>query len=506
MTVLDAVTTGATAPELNRFPQPKNRVGFISLGCPKALVDSERILTQLRVEGYQVADSYADADTVIVNTCGFITPAVEESLAAIGEALEATGKVIVTGCLGERPDKILERHPKVAAITGSEAVDDVMRHVRELLPMEANPYTDLLPTAAPGARNVVAPVRENTRHGDVFAPSVKLTPRHFSYLKIAEGCNHTCSFCIIPKLRGKQVSRDAAAVLYEAYRLVAGGTKELVVISQDTSAYGVDIRYRESEFQENQVRAHLTDLAVKLGEMGAWVRMHYVYPYPHVEKVVELMAAGKILPYLDVPLQHASPRILKLMRRPGAGKQLDTIRRWREICPDLTIRSTFIVGFPGETEADFQELLTFLEDARLDRVGAFPYSDVEEADAGALAGAVPEDVKMERLARFMEVAQRISAEKLAEKVGRVMPVIIDEFNDEEDDAPGTRLIGRTQGDAPGIDGQVYLFAGEFAGQVKIGDIVEARIEDSDEYDLFAEVVARPDWKPNVPQMGHFGGH
>ncbi|AZI42943.1 30S ribosomal protein S12 methylthiotransferase RimO [Deinococcus psychrotolerans] len=501
MTVLDFTDQFASQ------PQHKNKVGFISLGCPKALVDSERILTQLRVEGYQIADNYGEADTVIVNTCGFITPAVEESLAAIGEALDATGKVIVTGCLGERPEKILERHPKVAAITGSEAVDDVMRHVRELLPMEQNPFTDLLPTAAPGARSgVSAPVREATSHGDVFAPSVKLTPRHFAYLKIAEGCNHTCSFCIIPKLRGKQVSRDAAAVLYEAYRLVAGGTKELVVISQDTSAYGVDIRYRESEFQEQQVRAHLTDLAAKLGEMGAWVRMHYVYPYPHVEKVVELMAAGKILPYLDVPLQHASPKILRAMRRPGAGKQLDTIRRWREICPELVIRSTFIVGFPGETESDFQELLTFLQDARLDRVGAFPYSDVEEADANALGNPVPEDVKQERLARFMEVAQRISAEKLAEKVGRVMPIIIDEFNDDEGDAAGTRLIGRTKGDAPGIDGQVYLYAGEFAGQIKIGDIVEARIEESDEYDLFGEVVARPAWLPNVPQMGHFGGH
>ncbi|AWN21935.1 30S ribosomal protein S12 methylthiotransferase RimO [Deinococcus irradiatisoli] len=503
MTLLDFPTREAGTP----LHEQKNRVGFISLGCPKALVDSERILTQLRAEGYTVADSYESADTVIVNTCGFITPAVEESLSAIGEALDATGKVIVTGCLGERPEKILERHPKVAAITGSEAVDDVMRHVRELLPMEQHPYTDLLPTAAPGTRSGAAvPEREATRHGDVFAPSVKLTPRHFAYLKIAEGCNHTCSFCIIPKLRGQQVSRDAAAVLYEAFRLVAGGTKELVVISQDTSAYGVDIRYRESEFQETQVRAHLTDLAAKLGEMGAWVRMHYVYPYPHVEKVVELMAQGKILPYLDVPLQHASPRVLRAMRRPGAGKQLDTIRRWREICPDITIRSTFIVGFPGETEAEFQELLTFLEEARLDRVGAFPYSDVEEADANVLADPVPEDVKQERLARFMEVAQRISAEKLAEKVGRVMPIIIDEFNDDEGDLPGTRLIGRTKGDAPGIDGQVYLYAGEFAGQVKIGDIVEARIEESDEYDLFGEVVARPAWKPNVPQLGHFSHH
>ncbi|MEF2279820.1 30S ribosomal protein S12 methylthiotransferase RimO [Deinococcus sp. YIM 134068] len=478
------------------------KVGFISLGCPKALVDSERILTQLRAEGYEVAPSYEDAQAVIVNTCGFITPAVEESLSAIGEALDATGKVIVTGCLGERPEKILERHPKVAAITGSEAVDDVMGHVRELLPTRTDAFTGLLPVAAPGMR----PEREGTRHGDVFAPSVKLTPRHYAYVKIAEGCNHTCAFCIIPKLRGRQVSRDAGAVLYEAYRLIAGGTKELMIISQDTSAYGVDVRYRESEFQGGQVRAHLTDLAERLGEMGAWVRMHYVYPYPHVEKIVELMAAGKILPYLDVPLQHASPKILKLMRRPGAGRQLDTIRRWREICPELVIRSTFIVGFPGETEEDFRELLTFLEEARLDRVGAFPYSDVDEADANALPNPVPEETKQERLARFMEVAQRISAEKLAEKVGRVMDVIVDEFNDDEGDAPGTRLIGRTKGDAPGIDGQVYLYAGDFVGQVGIGDIVRARIEDSDEYDLYGEVVEKPVWKPNVPQLGHFGRH
>ncbi|ABF44678.1 SSU ribosomal protein S12P methylthiotransferase [Deinococcus geothermalis DSM 11300] len=471
------------------------KVGFISLGCPKALVDSERILTQLRAEGYEVAPNYEDAQAVIVNTCGFITPAVEESLSAIGEALDATGKVIVTGCLGERPEKILERHPKVAAITGSEAVDDVMAHVRELLPIELDPFTGLLPVAAPGMRQ-----------GDTLAPSVKLTPRHYAYVKIAEGCNHTCSFCIIPKLRGRQVSRDAGAVLYEAYRLIAGGTKELMIISQDTSAYGVDLRHRTSEFQGEQVRAHLIDLAEKLGEMGAWVRMHYVYPYPHVERIVELMSQGKILPYLDVPLQHASPAVLKRMRRPGAGKQLDTIRRWREICPELVIRSTFIVGFPGETEEDFQLLLDFLEEARLDRVGAFTYSDVEEADANALDGAIPEEVKQERLARFMEVAQRISREKLAEKVGRVLDVIIDEFNDDEGDEPGTRLIGRTKGDAPGIDGQVYLYAGDFAGQVKIGDIVQARIEDSDEYDLYGEVIHTPEWRPNVPLLGHFGKH
>jgi ribosomal protein S12 methylthiotransferase len=468
------------------------KVGFISLGCPKALVDSERILTQLRAEGYSVADSYEDADTVIVNTCGFITPAVEESLSAIGEALDATGRVIVTGCLGERPETILARHPKVAAITGSEAVDDVMAAVHRLLPPDQNPFTMLIPGQMSG--------------------QVKLTPRHYSYLKIAEGCNHKCSFCIIPKLRGLQVSRDAGTVLYEAYRLIAGGTRELVVISQDTSAYGVDLRHRDSEFQERQVAAHLTDLARELGSLGVWVRMHYVYPYPHVDKVVELMAAGKILPYLDVPLQHASPRILKSMRRPGAGKQLDTIRRWREICPELTIRSTFIVGFPGETEAEFQELLDFLEDAQLDRVGAFTYSDVPEADANELEGAVPEEVKQQRLERFMEVAQRISTGRLAQKVGRTMQIIIDEYNDDDEDAvkdntvAGTRLIGRTAGDAPGIDGQVYLYAAQFAGQIKIGDRVQAIIEDSDEYDLFGEVVGLDPWQTTVPQLGHFGGH
>jgi ribosomal protein S12 methylthiotransferase len=339
------------------------------------------------------------------------------------------------------------------------------------------------------------------------AEGIKLTPRHYGYLKIAEGCNHKCAFCIIPKLRGLQVSRDAGEVLYEAFRLVAAGTRELMVISQDTSAYGVDIRHRESEFQGSDVRAHLTDLAVKLGEMGVWVRMHYVYPYPHVDRIVELMAEGKILPYLDVPLQHASPDVLRRMRRPGAGRQLDTIRRWRAICPELTIRSTFIVGFPGETEADFELLLAFLEDARLDRVGAFAYSEVEEADATGFEGRVPDEVKQERLARFMEVAQRISAEKLQEKVGRELDVIIDEYNDDEGDLPGTKLVGRTKGDAPGIDGQVYVAAGEFAGQVKIGDIVRVRVEDADEYDLYGEVTARPEWRPNVPLIGGFGhGH
>ena len=458
-------------------PQAETRkVGFISLGCPKALVDSERILTQLRAEGYQIAPSYEDAEVVVVNTCGFITPAIEESLGAIGEALEQSGKVIVTGCLGERPETIMARHPNVSSVTGPGDVAGVMQAVHELIPPDENPFTTLLPTG------------------------IKLTPRHYSYLKIAEGCNHTCSFCIIPKLRGLQVSRDAGEILYEAYRLVASGSKELLVIAQDSSAYGVDIRHRESEFQGEQVVSHLVDLCTKLGELGAWVRLHYVYPYPHVEKIVQLMAQGKILPYLDVPLQHASPSVLKAMRRPGAGKQLETILRWREICPEIVLRSTFIVGFPGETEEDFQILLDFLETARLDRVGAFTYSEVEGADANKLENHVPEEVKQERHTRLMEVQSRISLEKNLEKIGRVLEVVIDEFNDEDEDEPGTKLIGRSKGDAPGIDGQVYIAAGSLAGQIKIGDIVTVRIEDADEYDLFGEAQSILEWKPNVPQF------
>lgn len=464
------------------------KVGFISLGCPKALVDSERILTQLRAEGYHIAPTYEEADTVIVNTCGFITPAVEESLSAIGEALDATGKVIVTGCLGERPETIRERHPKVHSITGSQDVEGVMDAIHELIPPDTNPFTSLIPDTG-----------------------VKLTPKHYAYLKIAEGCNHKCAFCIIPKLRGLQVSRDAGEVLYEAFRLIASGTKEIMVISQDTSAYGVDIRHRESEFQGGQVKAHLIDLATKLGEMGAWVRMHYVYPYPHVDEVVKLMAAGKILPYLDVPLQHASPKVLKAMRRPGAGKQLETIKRWRDICPDLAIRSTFIVGFPGETEEDFQLLLEFLREARLDRVGCFTYSDVQEADATHFADQVPEEVKQDRLERFMAVQQEISLERMQEKIGRVIEVIIDDYNEE----PG-QLIGRSKWDAPGIDGSVMCVHGDLAeseasraipaGSIKIGDIVRVLVEDADEYDLYGEVIEVLPWKPNVPQLGHFGKH
>jgi len=493
---LENIFTPEIKPEIKK-------VGFVSLGCPKALVDSERILTQLRAEGYQIASSYEDADTVIVNTCGFITPAVEESLAAIGEALEATGKVIVTGCLGERPEQILERHPKVSAITGSMDVDGVMSAIHDLMPRDENPFTSLIPMPP----EVSADTRLNR--------GIKLTPRHYSYLKIAEGCNHTCSFCIIPKLRGLQVSRDAGELLYEAYRLIATGTKELLVIAQDSSAYGVDLRHRSSEFQGEEVPAQLLELCERLGDMGAWVRLHYVYPYPHVDKLVELMAQGKVLPYLDVPLQHASPKILRAMRRPGAGRlledgsrkstQLETIERWRGICPDIALRSTFIVGFPGETEEDFQMLLDFLSAARLDRVGAFTYSEVEGADANALENPVPEHIKTERLERLMALQQEISLEKNRAKIGQVLEVIVDDYNTE----PG-QLIGRSKYDAPGIDGTVYCVYGAgaegigssiAAGSVKIGDIVRVLIEDADEYDLYGEVLETLEWKPNVPQMG-----
>ena len=461
-------------------PVDTRKVGFVSLGCPKALVDSERILTQIRAEGYEIAPSYEDAEVVIVNTCGFITPAIEESLSSIGEALEHTGKVIVTGCLGERPETIMARHPNVLSVTGPGDVGGVMTALHNLIPRDENPFTSLIPFSNTG---------------------VKLTPKHYSYLKIAEGCNHTCSFCIIPKLRGLQESRDAGEILYEAYRLVSSGTKELLVIAQDSSAYGVDIRHRETEYQGHQVAAHLVDLTTKLGELGIWVRLHYVYPYPHVENVVKLMAAGKILPYLDVPLQHASPSVLRAMRRPGAGKQLETIKGWREICPEIVLRSTFIVGFPGETESDFQMLLDFLTEARLDRVGAFTYSEVEGADANKLGGHVPEDIKQARLERLMAVQQQISFEKNQAKIGLRLEVIVDEYNDDEDDnIPGSKLIGRTKGDAPGIDGSVYIAAGAFAGQIKIGDIIQVTIEDADEYDLYAEATGLLEWKPNVMLM------
>ncbi len=456
-------------------PPAIKKVGFVSLGCPKALVDSERILTQLRAEGYEVAPSYEEAHAVIVNTCGFITPAIEESLEAIGEAMDATGKVIVTGCLGERPETIRERYPRVHAITGSMSDDAVLHAIHELIPPDQNPHTALVPEAG-----------------------VKLTPRHFSYLKIAEGCNHTCSFCIIPKLRGKQVSRDSKDLLGEAWRLLRSGTRELLVIAQDTSAYGVDLRHRSSTFLGQEIPAHLVDLTTQLGETGAWVRLHYVYPYPFVEKLVELMAQGKILPYLDVPFQHASPAVLRRMRRPGAAQQLEYVQRWREICPEIVLRSTFIVGFPGETEEDFQMLLDFLEAAQLDRVGCFTYSEVPEADATGFGDLVPEDVKDERYERFMAVQQTISARKLAARIGTEIDVVIDDYNEE-----AGQLIGRSWADAPEIDGQVFCVHGDLAetpearalpaGSIKIGDRVRVRVEDADDYDLYGEVVGLNPW-------------
>ncbi len=435
------------------------KVGFISLGCPKALVDSERILTQLRSEGYELVNDYQSAELVVVNTCGFITPAVEESLNAIGEALSETGKVVVTGCLGERPEKIMERHPNVLAITGQADVDGVMKVVHKTLPVDGNPFTSLVPLPEYG---------------------IKLTPKHYSYLKIAEGCNHKCSFCIIPKLRGLQISRDASEILYEAYRLInIAGSKELMVIAQDSGAYGTDIKHRTSEFQNKQVRAHLTDLVSELSDMGAWIRLHYVYPYPHVKDLIPLMVEGKLLPYLDVPLQHASPKILKSMRRPGGAKShLETIKEWRAICPDLAIRSTFIVGFPGESEEDFTELLEFLEEAQLDHVGAFKYSDVPEADANALANPVPEEIKQKRYDRLMSLQQKISLAKKQAKVGQILDIIIDDYGE----LPG-ELIGRTKYDAPQIDGKVFLTAD---GTIKIGDIISAKITSANAYDLFAE--------------------
>ena len=443
------------------------KVGFVSLGCPKALVDSERILTQLRAEGYAVAPTYEDADVVVVNTCGFITPAVEESLGAIGEALEQNGKVIVTGCLGERPEEIMERHPNVLAVTGQADVEGVMENVHKVAPPDENPFTSLVPPQG-----------------------VKLTPRHYAYLKIAEGCNHKCSFCIIPQMRGLQVSRDAGELLYEAYRLVASGTKELMVIAQDSSAYGVDIRHRESEFQGRNVRAHLVPLVSELSEMDAWVRLHYVYPYPHVRDLVPLMAEGKLLPYLDVPLQHASPNVLKAMRRPGGAKShLETLRSWRDICPELAIRSTFIVGFPGETEEDFELLLEFLQEAQLDRVGAFTYSEVPGAAANTLPNQVPEAIKAERYAKLMSVQQEISVAKNAAKVGKVIEVIVDDYGE----LPG-ELVGRSKADAPGIDGTVTVSSD---GTVKIGDIVKVKVTGAGVYDLSGEAVEQVPWRPEV---------
>ncbi len=433
------------------------KVGFVSLGCPKALVDSERILTQLRVEGYAIVPSYDAADVVVVNTCGFIDAAVEESLDAIGEALEENGRVIVTGCLGKRAALIRDAHPDVLAISGPQDYASVLSAVHAALPPRRDRFTDLLPVPEPGV-------------------GVKLTPKHYAYLKISEGCNHRCTFCIIPSMRGDLVSRPVDEVLIEAEKLVRGGVKELLVISQDTSAYGVDLRYAERDWRGSPRRTQMTALCAALSELGAWVRLHYVYPYPHVDEVIELMADGRILPYLDIPLQHASPRILKLMKRPGAvDRTLQRVQAWRAACPDLTLRSTFIVGFPGETEAEFGELLDFIEAAQLDRVGCFAYSPVEGARANDLPDPVPEPVKQERLERFMAVQAAISAARLRAKIGREIEVLVDAVED------GV-AIARSAADAPEIDGIVQIADG---AALRPGQFARVRVTGASEHDLDA---------------------
>ena len=433
-------------------------IGFVSLGCPKATVDSERILTQMKVEGYQFSDDYHAADLVVVNTCGFIESAVEESLSAIGDALHANGKVIVTGCLGGgNAHKVSERHPNVLAITGPHDYEAVMQAVHEHAPPpERHAHLDLLP-----------------------ASGIKLTPRHYAYLKISEGCNHSCSFCIIPDIRGKLVSRPIGDVVREARHLVDDGVKELLVISQDTSAYGVDLKYRTDFIDGRPVKTRMYELAEELGKLDVWVRMHYVYPYPHVDDMIPLMRDGLILPYLDVPLQHASAPILAAMKRPGSHEaMLERIAKWREICPEIVLRSTFIVGFPGETEKEFNELLDFIEEAKLDRVGCFTYSDVDGAQANALPGHISEDEKEARLEAFMQLQAEISAEKLAQRLGDEMMVLIDEVNERG-------ALGRTYADAPEVDGAVHL---EGATDLQPGQRVWAEITAADEYDLFGEVV------------------
>ncbi|MGD8235153.1 MAG: 30S ribosomal protein S12 methylthiotransferase RimO [Chromatiales bacterium] len=432
-------------------------VGFVSLGCPKNLVDSERILTQLRAEGYEISPDYAGADLVIVNTCGFIDDAVEESLETIGEALEENGRVIVTGCLGVREDEIRETHPAVLAVTGPHAYEEVMEHVHEHLPAPHDPFLSLLPPSG-----------------------VKLTPKHYAYLKISEGCNHRCSFCIIPQMRGDLVSRPFAEVMHEAENLVASGVRELLVVSQDTSAYGVDTRYRPDFWKGRPVQTRIRALARELGHLEAWIRLHYVYPYPHVDDLVPLMAEGDILPYLDMPLQHGSEKILRLMKRPAATeKVLERIRQWRGICPELTLRSTFIVGFPGETEEDFLELLAFLEEAQLDRVGCFTYSPVEGAAANDLPDQVPPELQEERRQRFMELQSRISAGKLQARVGRQEVVLVDEVH-------ADHLVARSEADAPEIDGNVLIRG---AWDLEPGDFIEVTVTGAGEHDLFAEIEA-----------------
>jgi ribosomal protein S12 methylthiotransferase len=443
---------------MQSFKQPVPKIGFVSLGCPKALVDSEQILTQLRAEGYETSSSYEDADLVVVNTCGFIDSAVEESLEAIGEALAENGKVIVTGCLGakEGGEVIRQAHPQVLAVTGPQALPEVMAAVHMHLPQPHDPFTSLVPPQG-----------------------IRLTPRHYAYVKISEGCNHRCTFCIIPSMRGDLVSRPINQVMQEAENLVNAGVKELLIISQDTSAYGVDVKYRTGFWQGRPLKTRMTELARALGGFGVWVRLHYVYPYPHVDEVIPLMAEGKILPYLDVPFQHASPRILKAMKRPASSENnLARIRRWREICPDITLRSTFIVGFPGETEADFEQLLEFLAEAELDRVGCFAYSPVLGAAANSLPGEVPEEVKQERRARFMTMQESISATKLVKKIGKCMTVLVDDVHD-------NLAIARSSADAPEIDGLVYI---SDVKKAKSGDLLEVEITGSDEHDLYAKAT------------------
>jgi ribosomal protein S12 methylthiotransferase len=448
--------TPTSAKSRRAAPKRAPRVGFVSLGCPKALVDSERIITKLRAEGYQLSADYAGADVVVVNTCGFLNSAKQESLDAIGEAVAENGRVVVTGCFGVEKERIFAAHPDVLAVTGPHQYEQVVAAVHAAVPPLHDPFVDLVPPEG-----------------------LRLTPRHYAYLKISEGCNNRCSFCIIPQLRGKLASRPAAQVMAEAERLVRAGVKELLVISQDTSAYGLDISYAESRWKGRPLIARFLDLARELGSLGAWVRLHYVYPYPHVDDVLELMADGRILPYLDIPFQHASPRVLKAMRRPAhQEKTLERLARWREVCPDLGVRSTFIVGFPGETEEDFQTLLNWLREAKLMRVGCFKYEAVDGAAANDLAGAVPEAVKEERWHRFMAAQQEVSRELMAAKVGQTIDVIVDEV-----DAKGA--TGRSKWDAPEIDGSVFL---DGATSSRPGDIVRARVAGADEYDLRADIA------------------
>ena len=445
----------------NKFMQKSTpNIGFVSLGCPKNLVDSERILTELRTDGYNIVPSYENVDLVIVNTCGFIDSAVQESLEAIGEALEENGRVIVTGCLGAKEDQIRQVHPKVLEVSGPHSYETVMAQVHKYVPKpEHNPYTSLVPKQG-----------------------VKLTPKHYAYLKISEGCDHRCTFCIIPSLRGDLESRSITQVLDEAKRLADAGVKELLVVSQDTSAYAMDTQRKEGGLKTAfwngmPIKNDLMTLCKQLGKLGIWVRLHYVYPYPHVDDLIPLMAEGLLLPYLDIPLQHASPKILKAMKRPGKiDRTLERIKQWREICPDLTLRSTFIVGFPGETEEDFQMLLDFLKEAQLDRVGCFKFSPVEGAPATEMADQVPEDIKEERFHRFMQLQQEISAERLKQKIGQTLDVIVDEIDDEG-------IIGRTKADAPEVDGLVYIE--NLSGTpVKVGEFIKVTITHSDEYDLW----------------------